>query len=379
MVLYIKSMPNYICKGGVVFIILLLAVSCTKPADTSPRIPPMDADADYCLDLGRENLYPRVRLVKKHRNLEPALIYMPEKPYYCKCNSNIRCSCRIDTYTENYFYFFGETEDDRYDEHGWGVIGWDCGFHQIIDGIDGWEDIFDVSFDISPVAQIINFPKSEVIRLKRGRENEDLLQFKNKVIDAEIHKSFSCDTNVAYNVIKFRARITGECEQKKNIWSQPPWNIGAISEDSVVAEPGSDGALVVRGNGRMMDFEDNNRPWLKMCNEEITKIIVESGVTHIGDFAFMNCSALTSATIGSSVNFIYKGAFKGCEKLSSITILNSAPPSLHDNDSWEEREKSTAFEGVNKEACTLYVPEGSVDAYRKADGWKEFVNIKAIE
>jgi hypothetical protein len=36
------------------------------------------------------------------------------------------------------------------------------------------------------------------------------------------------------------------------------------------------------------------------------------------------------------------------------------------------------FEGINKIGCTLFVPAGSEIAYRTADGWKDFVNIKRI-
>ena len=37
------------------------------------------------------------------------------------------------------------------------------------------------------------------------------------------------------------------------------------------------------------------------------------------------------------------------------------------------------FEGVDKSTCILYVPEGSVDAYKAAPVWKEFKNILPIK
>ena len=37
------------------------------------------------------------------------------------------------------------------------------------------------------------------------------------------------------------------------------------------------------------------------------------------------------------------------------------------------------FEGINKSLCTLKVPKGSKDAYRQADGWKDFVNIEEVD
>ena len=46
-------------------------------------------------------------------------------------------------------------------------------------------------------------------------------------------------------------------------------------------------------------------------------------VTNIGEYAFMDCSGLTSITIPNSVTSIGKDAFFGCSALPSITIPNS--------------------------------------------------------
>ncbi len=46
-------------------------------------------------------------------------------------------------------------------------------------------------------------------------------------------------------------------------------------------------------------------------------------VTSIGDDAFLNCSGLTSVTIGNSVTSIGDYAFRGCKGLTSVTIPNS--------------------------------------------------------
>ena len=36
------------------------------------------------------------------------------------------------------------------------------------------------------------------------------------------------------------------------------------------------------------------------------------------------------------------------------------------------------FDGVNKTNCELIVPEGSVAAYTRAEGWNEFSNIRGF-
>ena len=46
-------------------------------------------------------------------------------------------------------------------------------------------------------------------------------------------------------------------------------------------------------------------------------------VTSIGDYAFCNCSGLTSVTIGNGVTSIGEFAFYGCSDLTSVSIPNS--------------------------------------------------------
>jgi hypothetical protein len=91
-------------------------------------------------------------------------------------------------------------------------------------------------------------------------------------------------------------------------------------------------------------------------------------VTHIGKYAFLNCK-LVSVAIPSSVTSIGDEVFLNIGVMGSITVLNPVPPRL----------LGKVFEEFFLETCWLYVPEGSVDAYRKADGWKDFERIKAIE
>ena len=57
-------------------------------------------------------------------------------------------------------------------------------------------------------------------------------------------------------------------------------------------------------------------------NETLQKVTFEDGsqLTSIGNYAFYDCSSLTSITIPSGVTSIGSSAFSGCSSLTSITI-----------------------------------------------------------
>ena len=57
--------------------------------------------------------------------------------------------------------------------------------------------------------------------------------------------------------------------------------------------------------------------------ESVTYEEVTYSVTSIGDYAFLDCSGLTSVTIPNSVTSIGNSAFSGCSGLTSVTIPNS--------------------------------------------------------
>ena len=125
----------------------------------------------------------------------------------------------------------------------------------------------------------------------------------------------------------------------------------------------------------------------------LTNITIPNSVTSIGEYAFQQCTGLTSVTIPNSVTSIGTGAFSGCEGLTSITIPNSVTSIGSYAFFYCTGLTSMTVEATNPPLCfndygdglgmpnyniPLYVPAGSVDAYKTADVWKDFTNIKAI-
>ena len=82
-----------------------------------------------------------------------------------------------------------------------------------------------------------------------------------------------------------------------------------------------DGVLTISGEGEMTDYSFLSRsPWY---DQNIKRIIIDDSVTTIGNYAFSDCSSLTSVTIPNSVTTIGYHAFSGCWSLTSVTIPNS--------------------------------------------------------
>ena len=96
------------------------------------------------------------------------------------------------------------------------------------------------------------------------------------------------------------------------------WN-----EDNLTWKLDADGTMTISGTGAMKDYNDDDNPSPVFNNSNVKKVVIEDGVTSIGDFAFYNCTSLTSITIPDSVTSIGYYAFYNCTSLTSITIPDS--------------------------------------------------------
>ena len=121
---------------------------------------------------------------------------------------------------------------------------------------------------------------------------------------------------------------------------------GSCGENVTYSFVESTGTLTISGTGAMKNYEQYTMPW-KAYISSIEKVVIEDGVTSIGEYAFEGCTGLTSMTV---------------EATDPPYCVNEWGHGL----------------GMPSYSIPLYVPAGSVDAYKAEDEWMKFTNIQAI-
>ena len=100
---------------------------------------------------------------------------------------------------------------------------------------------------------------------------------------------------------------------------------GPLTEDSdadtgyIIEGSGSNKTLTITGTGAMKDYGSGKAPWYSE-RSNITSIVIEQGVTSIGNYAFQNLAKVTSIQLPDSVTSIGSYTFSGMTALESITL-----------------------------------------------------------
>lgn len=98
--------------------------------------------------------------------------------------------------------------------------------------------------------------------------------------------------------------------------------------------------------------------------KSLTSLVLPDVLKRIEKAAFSNCTGLTTISLPAGLEYMY-GAFGGNIGLTSIYA--NMPTPLQD---------AYSFVGVDKSDCILYVPEGSLAAYRQMENdWGLFLHI----
>ena len=97
-------------------------------------------------------------------------------------------------------------------------------------------------------------------------------------------------------------------------------------------------------------------------------VIIKENTQIIAGAAFQDCSLITSVLIPKNIKIIEEFTFGWCTSLHSIIFESAIPPSILTS-------VDDIFYGLKTDATTLYVPCGTVEAY-KSSSWNNFSNIK---
>ncbi len=102
-----------------------------------------------------------------------------------------------------------------------------------------------------------------------------------------------------------------------------------------------------------------------MC-KSLTKIELPDSVMNLANDSFSYCENLKSFSFGEGLKTIQGRAFDYCNSMEIIVGKAVTPPYCNDY---------RVFNAIDKSICRLYVPKESIDAYKVANGWKDFFNI----
>ena len=102
----------------------------------------------------------------------------------------------------------------------------------------------------------------------------------------------------------------------------------------------------------------------------LSAVEFNEGLESLKDRAFYNCDALTEIVLPSTLNYCDR-PFYNCDNIKAVTCLALFPPTLENN--------YDIIYGANKEYCTLYGPEWTINNYKLTVGWDKFPTTEPIK
>jgi hypothetical protein len=97
----------------------------------------------------------------------------------------------------------------------------------------------------------------------------------------------------------------------------------------------------------------------------LVSVVMPAGLRSIGQYAFAGCTSLERVELPATLTGIDFAAFQGCTSLVSVVVHAETPPNMLSGgiDNW--------FGDVSRD-FVIYVPEESVEEYKKAEGWSRY-------
>lgn len=81
--------------------------------------------------------------------------------------------------------------------------------------------------------------------------------------------------------------------------------------------------LNIYGTGAMNNFSSSTNPSYSPYKQYIKSVIIEEGITNVGNLAFIDCTEITEFTLASTVTSIGNYAFRNCTGLTGKIIIPS--------------------------------------------------------
>ncbi len=159
------------------------------------------------------------------------------------------------------------------------------------------------------------------------------------------------------------------CSSLENIWI--PKSVTSLSPSSFTGCYSAK-LIYVEADNTVYDSRNNCNAIIKTADNELVSgcsvTVIPNTVTSIGGAAFAHCSTLTKITIPGSVTQIKGSAFR-LSALKELNVEATEPPVCD----------PLSFNGVEVAKCKLYVPIVSIEKYKAADVWKDFIILAGVD
>ena len=87
--------------------------------------------------------------------------------------------------------------------------------------------------------------------------------------------------------------------------------------DTITATLSEEGVLTVTGSGDMPNYTATSKPWNSVATS-ITSVVINSGITSIGNMSFTNCRNITSISVAETVKSLGSAAFGNCNNANLV-------------------------------------------------------------
>lgn len=165
-------------------------------------------------------------------------------------------------------------------------------------------------------------------------------------------------------MILFVLSLTILFGKSENVYGEDVIDSGSCGENAtwILSGTSTDMVLTISGEGDMYQYDASSIPWVD-DRSKIKRVVVEEGITQIGDYAFYSLNKATEFLLPNSLESIGDYAFSDEISLSSISLPESVT-----------NIGLKAFSGCSK-LNSIVIPNGVSGLYATFSGCSNLTNI----